>query len=72
MWCMNNWLGWSQSNAPKILSKPSQNLQLQIISWIVEDKIEFRGITKDILGEKLYIENENSPTTSEQTCSDVT
>ena len=35
----NNWLGWSQSNAPIILSKPSnysQNLQLQIIS---EDKI---------------------------------
>ena len=38
----NNWLGWSQSNAPIILSKPSnysQNLQLQIISWILEDKI---------------------------------
>ena len=41
-------IGWSQSNAPSSLSEPSNYRKKFIISWIIEDKIDFRGITRDV------------------------
>ena len=51
----DTWLKWNSKTAPTYLSRPSnysKHLRLNLISWIVQDKIDLNGITKGQSSEK--------------------
>lgn len=51
----DQWLEWNNTNAPLYLLRPSdysKHLRLNVISWLVEDKVDLNNITQDQSNQK--------------------